>query len=75
MAKKKPTPAITYTEILVLAYRSLEREVQGWRDALAAAPRASEEDEANVEAICAVHLRKMDAVRTLYHIETGVDIA
>lgn len=75
MAKKKPTPAITYTEILVLAYRSLEREVQGWREALAQAKHATEEDENNVNAICAVQLRKMDAIRTLYRIETGTDIA
>ena len=74
MAKKKPEPVITHTELLNLAYRTLEREVQEWRNTLAKAGHATEEDEANVEAICSVQLRKMEAIRQMYFYETGTEM-
>jgi hypothetical protein len=74
MARKKNTPILTHTELLCLAYRTLDREVQEWRDALAKASHATEEDEANVRAICSVQLRKMDAIQQMYFYETGMDL-
>ena len=74
MARKKSEPILTHTELLGLAYRTLEREVQEWRDKLAKAGHATEEDEANVEAICSVQLRKMEAIRKMYFYETGTEM-
>ena len=71
MARKKPTPAITYTELLNLAYRALEREVQDWRYTVTKSTPNTPDNEATVKAICAEQLRKMETIKTLYTIETG----
>lgn len=74
MAKKKPTPSITYTELLSRAFNDLYREVQSWRDTLMSATPDAPDNEETVKAICAEQLRKMETIRTLYRIETGTDI-
>lgn len=74
MARTKNTPILTHTELLCLAYRALEMEVQEWRDKLAKANHATEEDEANVRAICAVQISKMEAIKQMYFYETGTEM-
>lgn len=70
MAKRKPEPIITHTGLLCLAYRALEQDVEYWRSACADLPDAEE----RVEGICAKQLAQMDAIRTMYKYETGVEM-
>lgn len=70
MPRKKPTPILTYTELLCLAYRSLEADVRHWEEALASLPP----DQQNLNGICGPQLRKMEAIRTLYQLETGTEM-
>ena len=70
MAKKKPTPVLTYTELLCLAYRALEGETRHWEEAIAELPP----EERHLEEICADQFRKMEAIRALYRLETGTDL-
>lgn len=70
MAKTKPAPTITHTELLCLAYRTLEADVRHWETAFAGRPDAAEA----VTQICARQLAQMDAIRTMYRYETGVDM-
>lgn len=74
MARKKNTPILTHTELLCLAYRTLERDVQEWRDTLLKSGTAPEKVEDSVQAICAMQLRKMDAIQQMYFYETGIDL-
>ena len=62
---KKTSPIITYTEILARAIRSLEDEVAEWHNKSDSLPqeliaKATEEPRA-----------KLEALKTLYRIETG----
>ena len=70
MSKRKPAPIITHTELLCLAYRTLEKDVGHWRTTLDGLPDAEE----RVAGICARQLAQMDAIRTMYRYETGVDM-
>ena len=74
MARKKPEPILTHTELLNLAYRTLDREVQEWMDRLAKSGLTDEEVEANVRAICTAQIRKMEAIKRMYFYETGVEL-
>lgn len=66
---KKPSSIITYTEILSRAAHNIEQEIHEWRekaeirglavDVLAGVIQPLEE--------------KLDAIKTIYKIETGVD--
>ena len=61
MAKKKPEPALTQTEILVFASEYLLEEYHKW---------------AGKEESMAQHYRnKLEALNTLYTIETGEDLS
>lgn len=70
MPRKKPEPVITHTELLCLAYRALEQDVRHWEVALEKLPP----EERHLEEICAPQLRKMEAIRQLYLLETGVEM-
>lgn len=70
MAKRKPAPVLTHTELLCLAYRSLEQDVRNWELAFAALP----EGEHHLEDVCARQLAQMDAIRSMYLFETGTEM-
>ena len=70
MARKKETPILRYTELLCLAYRASEIDVEGWRTACAELPNPEE----NLSRICARQLSQMEAIRTIYHLETGSEL-
>lgn len=64
----KTTPIITHTEILARAIRTLEDEIAEWNNKSDNFPqeliaKATEEPRA-----------KLEALKTLYRIETGADI-
>ena len=64
---KKTTPIITYTEILARAIRTFEDEIAEWHSKSDSFPKeliakATEEPRA-----------KLDALKTLYCIETGTE--
>lgn len=69
MAKKKPAPVITHTEILVRAIHNLENRIQGWQDTVGNRPNAEE----ILADICKTDYEKLDALKTMYRIENGVD--
>ena len=65
---KKTTPIITYTEILARAIRTFEDEIAEWHNKSDSFPteliaKATEEPRA-----------KLEALKTLYRIETGNEI-
>lgn len=70
MPRKKPTPVLTYTELLCLAYRALEQDVRRWEVAIDELPP----EERHLAEICADQFRKMEAIRTLYQLETGTEM-
>ena len=70
MAKKRPVPVLTHTELLCLAYRALEDDVRHWQNACAGHPDADEQ----VQHICARQLAQMDAIREMYRIETCTEL-
>lgn len=71
MAKKRPAPVITHTELLCLAYRALKEDVIRWEKSLA----ITDQDELTLamKSICADQFRKMSAIRQLYYFETGTE--
>lgn len=73
MPKKKPEPVLTHTELLCLAYRTLEQDVRHWEEALEKLP-PEEKTEGLLSGICHDQLRKMDAIRTMYRLETGTEM-
>lgn len=70
MPKKKHTPALTHTELLCLAYRALEQDVRHWDEAFSKLPP----EERNTAFVCHDQLRKMEAIRTMYLLETGTEL-
>jgi hypothetical protein len=70
MAKKAPKPILRYTELLCLAYRALEIEVNQWMEACSGMPNPTEQ----VAHICERQIAQMEAIRTIYHIETGSEL-
>ncbi len=69
MPKKNQTPVITHVEILSLAIAQLERRVDEWRPMVAGMEGA----EALLETCCHDDLRKIEALKEMYRIETGTD--
>lgn len=63
---KKTIPIITHTEILCYAIRGLEAEISKWKSLC-----KGNEDFFN-EATAELR-EKLDAVKSLYRIETGID--
>lgn len=70
MAKRKPEPVLTHTELLCLAYRELERDVDHWRFTCSLV----HEDDEGLKHICARQLAQMAAIREMYKIETGTEM-
>lgn len=69
---KKTKPIITHTEILARAMRSIAGEIQEWHGKCAAFP---EEQREKMFAAATEELRaKMEALKTLYCIETGTEL-
>ena len=66
---KKTTPVITHTEILCLALRCLEHDIDKVREQIKGLPGA----EAMLQYTIDEKAPKMEALRTLYRIETGTD--
>lgn len=65
MAKKRE-PIITFTEIICLAIRSIDTDIESWRDRF--------KDDFN--SFCEYTLtlqQKLDALKMMYRNETGVD--
>ena len=68
----KVTPIITYTEILARAIRSIEAEVAEWHSKGANLPQ--EFRDTMIATGTKELMVKLDALKTLYRIETGKDI-
>ena len=70
MAKKTP-PIITHTEIISRAIGSIEAEIAEWRQKFNGNPDVFM---TGMFEIATAELReKLDALKTMYRIETGVD--
>lgn len=70
MPKRNPNPVITHTELLNRTFNDLHREVKEWVDRVNADP-------AKLTALASVLdplYAKMEAIRTMYRYETGVDM-
>ena len=68
---KKTTPIITHTEILNRAIRSIEVEIDDWYEKCEGLPQDQKE---SMVAMATEDLRaKLDALKTMYRIETGTD--
>lgn len=66
---KKTSPVITHTEILCLALRCLEHDIDQMRKRCEGIPGA----EVALQHCIDEKAPKMEALRTLYRIETGTD--
>lgn len=69
---KKATPIITQTEILSRAISSIKAEIEEWQEH-AKSFRDERLAESYVEAGTKELREKLDALKTLYRIETGID--
>ena len=68
---KKVTPIITHTEIIALAIRSIEADIEEWHIKCECFPE--DQVEAMFTKATAELREKLDALKTLYRIETGTD--
>lgn len=66
---KKEAPIITHTEILSRAARSIELEIEDW-ERKESLPGAA----GMLDQVISGLREKLEALRTLYHIETGSDL-
>lgn len=74
--QKKPEPVITHTEILCCAIRHLESELKDIEcrgERLAERTGNKEMADGIVAALSEPLLPKLDALKKMYHIETGTD--
>lgn len=67
---KREQPTITYTEILARAARSIEQEIAEWNDKAEGLPGAEELLSKSIGDLRS----KLEAVETMYRIETGTDL-
>lgn len=67
---KKEAPIITHTEILSRAARSIELEIEDWERKAESLPGAA----GMFDQVISGLREKLEALRTLYHIETGSDL-
>ena len=67
---KKEQPVITYTEILARAAGSIERDIAEWKEKAVGLKGA----DGVLRQFVADLQEKLDAVNTMYRIETGRDI-
>lgn len=70
MAKKRPEPVLTHTELLCLAARALEHDIRRWEEACRDLPDA----DIRVAEICERQIKQLDAIRQMYLIETGTEM-
>ena len=68
---KKTTPIITHTEIISRAISSIEAEIADWRKKCEGFPQ--DQKDAMVTMATQELRAKLDALKTLYRIETGSD--
>ena len=68
--KKKEEPVIRYTEILSRAARALEAEVSEWERRCEGLPNCED----MLDRSTADLKKKLEAIRTMYHIETGTEL-
>lgn len=66
MAKRKQQPLLTHTEILALAMRCLETDIQKWEFDFHYHPDYAEE-------MCKPAREKLKILQELYRIETGTE--
>lgn len=66
---RRQTPIITHTEILSRAIRSIEQEIDTWRERCERIP----DGEQMLKDATADLAAKLDAIKELYRIETGSD--
>ena len=69
---KKATPIITQTEILSRAISSIKAEIEEWQERTKIF-RDERLAESYVDAGTKELREKLDALKTLYRIETGID--
>lgn len=83
MARKNPTPIITQTEILAIAGRSIQQEIIDKRREVEdlAAQACTDELRERVAVLremteerLAYHMERLQAIETMYHIQTGTDL-
>lgn len=67
---KKDAPIITHTEILSRAARSIELEIEDWERKAESLPGSA----GMLGQVTSGLREKLEALRTLYHIETGSDL-
>ena len=67
---KKEQPVITYTEILSRAAGSIERDIAEWQDKAKGLQGAENMLGQYVDGL----RKKLDAINTMYRIETGSDL-
>jgi hypothetical protein len=70
MAKKKPTPVITHTELLCYAANWLNQDIRHWEEACADMPNG----EVNAALICERQINQLNAIRQMYLLETGTEM-
>lgn len=70
---KKTTPIITHTEILSRAIRSLEEEIAEWHSKGEGLPKELRDE--MFTAATKEPREKLEALKTLYRIETGAGLA
>lgn len=70
MAKKRPAPVLTHTELLCYAANWLQRDIDNWRIACADLPNGEEQ----ARMICERQLKQLDAIRQMYFFETGTEV-
>lgn len=68
---KKTNPIITHTEIINRAIQSIEAEIDEWRGRCKGLPK--EQADTYFDATTKELREKLDALKTLYRIETGSD--
>lgn len=67
MACKNAAPAITHVEILCLAFRAIDAEIEVWRERCENLPHGT------FYKSVAPLLKKRQALKSMYYVETGTD--
>lgn len=70
--KKNANPIITHVEILARAIRTIETDIAEWHRKCEAFPQ--EQRAAMIAASTTELNQKLEALKTMYHFETGSDI-
>lgn len=75
MAKKKTTPFITHTEILCLAIQAVSRKLHEYDEMVDSCGNIADREMAAElrDQHAAIYAPKLEALKSLYKIETGTD--